>query len=401
MSNTITIPKTIYGSIVWFISTLFVIYAFCLNSAAAVFSTVIKTTLHTTDMGVAIAAGAFIVGFACMQIPGGYLLDRFNARYIVVAALFFLALGNIAISFSGNIYSYSLANFMQGMGASFDFITASVLVAQWFPRAMFPILTGLIETLAFVAAGIIHYILIIKLQLYSWQQVYQFFSLFGFSLCVIAFLIVKTPADFKFTKNMALKESLAVVCKNKQIWLCAGVAATSFGVLLAYGGLWYLPIQQYYAVKNSTAVLIGGMVFFGIGLGTPLLGWLSNVVKSRKLILYCSLVLGNMGLLMAIYLPHYLINNYIIIQSVSFFTGFMLSGSMLTYTMVSELSTNSTRGVALSITNTAVFLFNTLMLLLPYSFITHASAQFFTYLWVLPFCVLIAILLVYFIEETY
>lgn len=393
--------KTFHGVMVWFISTLFVIYAFCLNTAGAVFADSIKSALHISDVGVSFAAGSFIFGFACMQIPAGYLLDRYNARFIVSGALFLVATGNIAISFSTSIYTYALANLIQGMGASFDFIAASILVAQWFPRKMFPILTGLIETLAFIASGVIHYILMIKLQTIAWNQIYQYFSIYGYFLFILALLIIKTPDGYQLAKNISLGQSLSMVCKNKQTWLCALSAATSFGILLAYGGLWYMPIQEYYSVNSSTAVLIGGMVFFGIGIGTPLLGWLSNRVKSRKMILHLTLVLGNMGLIMAIYLPHYSINNYIIIETVSFFTGFMLSGSMLIYTMVSEMSTNSTRGIALSITNSSVFLFNTILLFVPYLFVTASSPQFFTYLWVLPFCTMISILLSYFINETY
>jgi MFS family permease len=393
--------KTMHGVIVWFISTLFVIYAFCLNTAGAVFSESIKVSLHISDLGVSFAAGSFIIGFALMQIPAGYLLDRYNARFIVSTALFLVASGNIAISFSTNIYTYCLANLIQGMGASFDFIAASILVAQWFPRNMFPILTGLIETLAFIASGLIHYFLMIKLQTYSWNQIYQYFSIYGYFLFILSVLWVKTPDDFQFTKNLSLKESLSIVCKNGQTWLCALSAATSFGILLAYGGLWYLPIQEYYSVNSSSAVLIGGMVFFGIGIGTPLLGWISNRVKSRKLILHLTLVMGTMGLLMAIYLPHFMFQNYYIIEMVSFFTGFMLSGSMLIYTMVSEMSSNSTRGIAISITNSSVFLFNTVLLFIPYLFITADSPHFFTFLWVLPFCAIISIMLSFFIKETY
>ncbi|KTD44931.1 MFS transporter [Legionella quateirensis] len=393
--------KSIQGVIVWFISTLFVIYAFCLNTAGAVFSESIKSALHSSDMGVSFAAGSFILGFACMQIPAGYLLDRYNARYIVSSALFLVASGNVAISFSTNIYTYCLANLIQGMGASFDFIAASILVAQWFPRNMFPILTGLIETLAFIASGLIHYFLMIKLQTYSWNQIYQYFAVYGYCLFILAMFWVKTPEDFQFARNISLKASLTIVCNNGQTWLCAFTAATSFGILLAYGGLWYLPIQEYYSVNSSTAVLIGGMVFFGIGVGTPLLGWISNRIKSRKLVLHLTLVLGTMGLLMAVYLPHYMINNYYIIEAVSFFTGFMLSGSMLIYTMVSEMSSNSTRGIAISITNSSVFLFNTLLLFIPYLFITKESPHFYTFLWVLPFCAIVSIMLSFFIKETY
>src|SRR5579883_1175267 len=83
----------IYGMLIWFIVTLFVVYSFCLNTAAAVFSDAIKTSLHADNVGASMATGAFILGFACMQIPAGYLLDKFNARYVVSSGVFLLALG--------------------------------------------------------------------------------------------------------------------------------------------------------------------------------------------------------------------------------------------------------------------------------------------------------------------
>jgi MFS family permease len=97
----------IYGFIVWFIATLFVIYSFCLNTASAVFSNAIKTSLHASNLGVSIATGAFILGFACMQIPAGYLLDKFNARFIVSTDVFLLALGNLITSISDNLIIFS------------------------------------------------------------------------------------------------------------------------------------------------------------------------------------------------------------------------------------------------------------------------------------------------------
>jgi hypothetical protein len=108
-----------------------------------------------------------------------------------------------------------------------------------------------------------------------------------------------------------------------------------------------------------------------------------------------------MALLLGLYLPHFNIDTLIITNVVSFFIGFFLSGSMLFYTMVSEISSNQTRGVAISVLNTAVFLFNTLMLFIPYLFLTAFSKEFFTYLWVLPFFIVLSLLLLYFIKDTY
>src|SRR5689334_10061599 len=122
----------IYGSIVWFVTTLFVIYSFCLNTAAAVFADAIKTTLHASDVAVSFATAAFILGFACMQIPAGYLLDKFNARFVVSTGVFLLALGNAIASFSDTLIVFALANILQGVGASFAFVSAAILISQWF-----------------------------------------------------------------------------------------------------------------------------------------------------------------------------------------------------------------------------------------------------------------------------
>jgi MFS family permease len=159
----------IYGLIVWLIVTLYVIYAFCLNTAGAVFAPSIKTALHINNVDVSYAIGAFIIGFAFMQIPAGFLLDKFNARYVVSAGILLLALGNILISFSNNLLLFSLSNFIQGIGGSFAFVAAGVLISAWFPAKLFPIFFGLTQTLSCVLSGILHYFFVYALQFISWN----------------------------------------------------------------------------------------------------------------------------------------------------------------------------------------------------------------------------------------
>jgi MFS family permease len=392
--------QTSYRYIIWFIAALFVVYSFCLNTASAVFAQAIKTSLGSDNFTVSIAMSAFILGFACMQIPAGYLLDKFNARFVVSSGIFLLAAGNILISYSGTITLFTLSNFLQGVGASFAFISAAVLISQWFSEKQFPILFGLIQGVSCTLAGIIHYYFTLALNTYSWNEIYRSLSFFGFALFILSLLIIKSPSGYKREQSGSLKQSLGIVLKNRQIVLCSIACATSFGVLLAYAGLWYIKIQMYYSLANLQAVVISGLIFFGIGIGTPFLGWISNKIKSRVIVIHVTLCLGTMALMLGIYLPHFKLNTLIIIHMISFLIGFFLSGSMLFYTLVSEYSTNATRGVGISVLNTAVFLFNTLMMFIPYLFITTESADFFTYLWVLPFFILISILLLYFIKDS-
>lgn len=387
--------------IVWFITTLFVVYAFCLNTASAVFSQSIKMSLNATDFNISLAMSAFILAFASMQIPAGFLLDKFNARYVVSSAVILLALGNLLLSYADSLAMLATANFLQGIGASFAFVSAAVLISQWFSEKQFPILFGLTQAISCILAAVIHYSFTIALTHYSWNEIYRFLSLMGLTVFVLSILLISPPPDKKHTSAMSLRTSLAVVFQNRQILLCSLAAATSFGVLLTYAGFWYFTIQAYYSVANLQSVAIGGAIFLGIGVGTPLFGWLSNKVKSRVMVIHVTLCLGTMALLAGIYLPHFNMSTLIFIKIISFLIGLLLSGSMLFYTMVNELSTDATRGVSISVLNTAVFLFNTLMIFMPYAFITTQSTNYFTYLWVLPFFILISILSLYFIKDSY
>lgn len=394
------------GLAIWFIVTLFVIYAFFLNTAGAVFADTIKAFLQLSNMGAAVAVGSFILGFAAMQIPAGYLLDRFPVRYVVSCGLFVLALGNITLTFSSNLELFALSNFIQGLGASFAFVAAGKLISEWFAPNFFPILFGLTQTLSCVLTAIIHYYMVKALETVSWQTIYQELSIFGFILLAFVVLFVKSPVKKKSSAKASAPKasfikSLSIVCKNKQIWLCSIAGATSFGALAAYASFWYMSVEKYFLVETSEALVISGMIFVGIGIGTPFLGWLSNHWKSRNLVIHTSLVLGTIFLLMGLYLPHFAITTYIPIKIVSFFAGFFLSGSMLYYTSVSELSTNSTRALALGLVNTCVFVFNTLLLFIPQLFITKQSKDYSTFLWVLPASVLISVLVSYFVKETF
>ncbi len=394
--------KPIQAAIIWVIMTCFVTYTFCLNTAGAVFSDVIKSSLHVTDLGAAIATGSFIAGFACMQIPAGYLLDKYNPKWVVGSGVALLAIGNLLISLANNLFFFSISNLIQGIGGSFAFVGAGVLIAQWFHQKYFPILFGLSQTVACFTVGVLHYLLTNLLLTYRWNVIYQYMAIFGGLLFIATLIFIKRPPHFNNDQsNISLKTSLGTVCRNPQIWLCAISAATSFGILMAYAGFWYLKIQTFYAVNVTDSLIISGLIFAGIGIGAPLLGVLSNIIRSRITVIHTSLTLGCMTLLLAIYLPHFNIQSNLIIYIISFLLGLFLSASELFYTVVSEISTNETRGVAMSFVNTGIFLLNTLMLFIPYYFITITSTNFFTYLWVLPFSIMLSVLFVYFVNESF
>lgn len=242
--------KYLNGLIVWFVVTIFVIYAFCLNTAAAVFADPIQQSLHANDFAISFAIGAFIIGFAVMQIPAGYLLDRYSTKFVISSGVLLLALGNIIISFADNLIVFSIANFIQGIGASFAFIAAGIVISQWFSQKWFPILFGLSQTLACIFTAIIHYGFSVSLLTHTWNQLYQALALFGVMLFIATMIFVRSPINYTQKTLLSLSQSLTLVLKNSQIILCSVALTLSFGTLLAYAGFWYLTVEKFYSVKT-------------------------------------------------------------------------------------------------------------------------------------------------------
>nr|MCH9770723.1 MFS transporter [Gammaproteobacteria bacterium] len=231
--------KNLRGWITWFIATLYVIYSFTLTTAAAVFSPKIKSALDLSAVQATLAVTAFVVGFACMQIPAGYLLDKYRTRYVVTAGILILAIGNLTTSFANNLLVFSAANFVQGIGASFAFVAAGVLIGQWFKPKTFPILFGLTQALACILSGILHYCLAKALDDNTWSELYFALSAVGFILVIVAFSFIRSPTKKIPHSKLSLIAALKKVCIKPQLWLCTIAAATSLGVLLAYASFWY------------------------------------------------------------------------------------------------------------------------------------------------------------------
>lgn len=89
-------------------------------------------TLDASKLGIILSA--FFVGYAFMQIPGGWLADRFGSRKVIVAAVvawsIFTALSGLAWSFTSLI----LIRFLFGIGEGGYPAAATKAISDYFPK---------------------------------------------------------------------------------------------------------------------------------------------------------------------------------------------------------------------------------------------------------------------------
>src|ERR1700691_613556 len=70
--------------------------------------------INSTRLGVLFSA--FFLGYAVMQVPAGYLVDRFNLKWIYAAAFVWWSVSNAAIAFTGGFLSLLILRLLLSVG---------------------------------------------------------------------------------------------------------------------------------------------------------------------------------------------------------------------------------------------------------------------------------------------
>lgn len=81
-----------------------------------------------------IIISSFFIGYALMQIPGGWLADKFGAKKILLASAIIWSVCAAFTGFSWSVSSLIAFRFLTGVGVGIFYPTASRTIAQVFPR---------------------------------------------------------------------------------------------------------------------------------------------------------------------------------------------------------------------------------------------------------------------------
>src|ERR1044071_6656980 len=80
------------------------------------------------------AAGIFFLGYVLLQIPGGYLANRWSAKKLIAILLVLWGIAAVGCGLASNFAQFQTMRFLLGVAESGVFPATLVLLANWFPR---------------------------------------------------------------------------------------------------------------------------------------------------------------------------------------------------------------------------------------------------------------------------
>lgn len=255
----------------------------------ALFLPKIRTDLGLSYTQAGILSSLATLTYAIMQIPAGFLVDRFGPRRLVFAGA--IATNLLAFAF-GWVTAYWMAlpiQALSGMARALLFIPGLILVASWFPPARRATAMGLFTVGAFSGNIVLSVIGPALAGAYSWRAPFLLFSSIGVFASLVFLRFSKDSPTTGQGQPVNIKD-LLVLLQYRVMWLAGGIQYIRYAVV--FGLQFWIP--SYLADEKGVSLpVIGVIVAASSAITAPsnfLGGYVSDRLKNPPLVIGGALV---------------------------------------------------------------------------------------------------------------
>ncbi len=290
--GSVMIRTVVWPFAMFLVATLFYLYEFILRVAPSSMFDDLMRDFQLNGPAFGWLSSFYLLSYSALQLPVGVLTDRFGPRRLLTAAIILCAVSTLLFGLTDSFFWVCVARLFIGAGSAFAFISCMKIVATWFRPEWFALLTGATLTIGTMGAVVGQISVALALRTVPWRELMILLGLIGLVLGLFAWLIIRDRnADHPdgdlaapgAATGRALWESLKSVLKSKQNWVVALYGFMVTAPTDALGGAWGIPyLVQAHGFERSVASSACTMTFFGLAVGSPILGWLSNHQRSRK-----------------------------------------------------------------------------------------------------------------------
>lgn len=280
-----TKTRIFYGSIICSLAGLFYVYDYFVQVAPSVMVDDLMRDFHIGAGALGVLSACFFYSYACMQIPAGWMLDRWGARLLLSGAVLISAIGVVLFAQAHALWLAGFGRFLVGFGSAFSFIGALSLLSRWFSHQHFATFAGLVQLGACVGSIIGLAPIAVLVNRYGWRDTMYTTGLATLGLAVLFWLVIRNSPQKSPHKQEPANNAIPLksLFKNKQVWVICACGFFSWVPVGGFGALWGVPyLMKAYQLTNTQAGELMVWMWLGIGVGSPLIGWASYYFAMRK-----------------------------------------------------------------------------------------------------------------------
>ncbi len=364
----------------------------------------------------------YFYGTVLFLIPAGIMLDSISTRTIILAAMCLSLLGILIFTSATSILTAGIGRFLIGIsGGPFCFLSSMRLAARWFPEQRLAFVTGVIVAMAMFGGMVSQLPFSLLVAELGWRSaMYLNLGLGTLLLGLIYLYVYDYPPGKKheyqqqmaYYRTAGFVHGLKVVIFKAQNWNCGLFASLLNLPILVFGALWgFMYVMQIFHLQRLQASTACAMLFFGMFLGSPIFGRISDQMRVRRSPMLVGLLLCFTSIVVLLSIPNL---SFFSVALLMFLIGFGSSAQILAYPTVTDSNPAALAGSALGLTSTLIMAGGAIIqplvgYLVEYKWdgLIEAGMPIFSYenynfaFWSMPIAIIVATGLVFLIKETH
>lgn len=348
------------GGVICTLAALFYVYDYFIQVSPSVMVSDLMRDFHVGAGALGLLSACFFYAYAAMQMPAGWLLDRLGARYLLTFAVLVSAAGVGLFGFSQSVWLACLSRFMIGFGSAFAFISTLYLIANWFPHRYFTTLAGFVQLGACLGSMLGLTPIALLVDSLGWRTAMLNTSVATLGLAILFFLVIRNQPSHDQAPNQDAQQSAPFMqtflqlIKNRQVMVICLCGLLSWVPVGGVGALWGVPyIMKVYHLSNTDASRYVLYFWLGLGIGSPLMGWLSQQWQRRKRPMVICFSAACIASLMLLSAPHLSASWMVVALGL---LGFSASIQSLTFGVLKDIVPASQFAFASGMNNMAAIL---------------------------------------------
>jgi MFS family permease len=335
--------KVVQPWVVVFTAALFFFFDFIqMNMFNALDPDLIRA-FHVNAIELGHLSANYFYGNVLFLFPAGLILDRVSTRKALLVTMSVLVGCTVGFAFSKTLWQGELFRFITGLAGAFCMLSCVRLASRWFPPQRMALVIGLVVTFAMTGGMLAQKPFTVLTEHYGWRNTLFADAIFGFIMLVAMQFIVKDYPSGDRDKIKAQQHQLhdlgfwlvlKQAASNLQNWL-AGMTASLLNLpIFLLGALWgSMYLTQVRGLSRDVSTEITMMIFLGTIIGSPIVGFISDKLRRRKLPMMIGALLSIVFMLMLIYMPRLSVFD---LMAIFFIIGFTTSTQIIAYPLIAE-----------------------------------------------------------------
>ncbi|GAT77097.1 major facilitator family transporter [Ehrlichia ruminantium] len=339
----------------WIIGVLVLVCGSNFQIAYSIMNPNIAQDLDISLSHIALAASIHMWCFSIFQLFTGLILDCYGIKRVLPISILFIFIGTFLFSYSNYRICFFISQIFLSFGASFGFVGAGYISYKFFSYLKSGIMFGFVQAAYSISSLLMEYTYIFLISRgVSWRDLIRYIEYLEIAVFILTLLLTDCKWSASLKRNsISIRKLLSEVFYNiielislRDIWFSTIVGSLMFGIFLSVAILWGQKLLIALKLSTYYSGLVHSVIWIGFAIGSPIVNFVSRIVKNRKYVFMSFCVLQCISLMLL------LCSSSLYILCILMFTfGFASGGHMLNFSIGTDIVDETKVGTVCSIIN--------------------------------------------------